>query len=256
MSRTLVIAEIGVNHNGEFRAALELIDAAKGAGADIAKFQLFSSQKLWGDDRIKNLELSQEQMKDIAAYCKSVGIEFLCTPFDVESLDYLVSLKVQRLKIASGCLGKFDLLYAAHQSGLPVILSTGMSDAKDIHRALDTLASNVTLLHCTSSYPCKLEDVNLKAIQTLETLYGLPVGYSDHTNGITVAIAAVAMGATVIEKHLTLDRNQEGADHKASINPREFKAMKMAIMEVEYALGDGVKRVMKCEEPLRKAWRT
>lgn len=250
-----VIAEAGVCHNGDFGTALKLADAAEWAGADAVKYQLFSSQKLWGDDRIKHLELSQEQMKDIAAYCKAIGIEFLCTPFDVEAVDFLASLKVQRLKIASGCIANFDLLYAVYQTGLPVILSTGMSEPKEITRALDALASNVMLLHCTSSYPCRLEDVNLKAMETLENLYGYPVGYSDHTDGITVAIAAVALGAVVIEKHLTLDRNQEGPDHKASVTPKEFKAMRLGIMEVEYALGDGVKRVLKCEEPLRKAWR-
>lgn len=251
---TFVIAEAGVCHNGDFETALRLADAAKWAGADAVKYQLFTSQKLWGDDRIKHLELSQPQMKDIAAYCKSLGIEFMCTPFDVESLYYLVSLKVKRLKISSGCLTNTDLLYAAYQSGLPVILSTGMSTEAEIGEALSMLAINVTLLHCTSSYPCRLEDVNLKAMDRLKRFHR-PVGYSDHTDVITVAIAAVARGATVIEKHLTLDRNQEGPDHKASITPKTFKAMKLGIMEVEYALGDGIKRVLPCEEALRKAWR-
>ena len=254
MSRTFLIAEAGVCHNGEFGTALKLADAAKDAGADACKFQLFSSRKLWKDDRIKHLELSQIQMIDIAAYCKAIGIEFMCTPFDVESLEFLVKLKVQRIKIASGCLGNFDLLYGAYQTGLPVILSTGMSDLKDIERALDTLAANVTLLHCTSSYPCRLEDVNLRAMDTLRK-FGYPVGLSDHTSGITVPIAAVARGATVIEKHLTLDRRQRGPDNKASIEPREFKAMRLGIMEVEYALGSPEKRVLACEEGLRKAWR-
>lgn len=249
-----LIAEAGVNHNGKFGDALKLVDAAKMAGADAVKFQLFSSQKLWGDDRIKHLELSRPQIKDIASYAKAQGIEFMCTPFDPDALDYLVSLKVARLKIASGCLANFDLLYAAHQSGLPVILSTGMSTMEEIEKALGTLAINVTLLHCTSSYPCRLEDVHLNAMDALR-VFGRPVGFSDHTNTITVSIAAAARGATVIEKHLTLDRHQGGPDHKSSVTPRELQALRLALMDVEAALGKSEKVVQPCEQQLRKAWR-
>lgn len=251
---TFLIAEAGVNHNGSFERALKLADAAKWAGADAVKYQLFSSRKLWGDDRITYLELSREQMKTIAAYCRSMGLEFMCTAFDVDSLDYLVSLKIERIKIASGCLTNYDLLYAAYQTGLPVILSTGMSNKEEIGKAIGTLASNVTLLHCTSSYPCRLEDVHLKAMDDLK-VYGRPVGYSDHTSGITVPIAAVARGAVCIEKHLTMDRNDEGPDHQSSITPKEFRAMRMAITEVEASLGEAEKRIQPCEVPLRKAWR-
>ena len=253
-SSTFLIAEAGVNHGGNFEEALKLADAAKWAGADAVKYQLFSSVRLWGDDRIKHLELSRPQMKDILAYCKAIGIEFMCTPFDVGSLEYLASLKVERLKIASGCLTDTELLYAAHQTGLPVILSTGMSTMDEIEKALDTLAINVTLLHCTSAYPCRLEDVHLNAMDALR-VFKRPVGLSDHTTTISVSIAAVARGAMVIEKHLTLDRDQSGPDHRASILPRELKALKLALIEVEAALGDSEKKVQPCEEVLRKAWR-
>lgn len=248
---TFIIAEAGVNHGGDFGTALKLCDAAKAAMAHAVKFQLFSSQELWGDDRTKHLELSPIQMFDISSYCKAIGIEFMCSPFSVEAAAFLKPLVV-RMKIASGCIGRMDLLEAV--ANMPVILSTGMSTLADIRKALDVLG-DVTLLHCTSSYPCRLEDVNLKAMKRLRE-FDVPVGYSDHTSGITVAIAAVALGAAVIEKHLTFDRTAKGPDHSSSVTPREFKAMCMAIREVEAALGDGMKRVMPSEERLRSAWRT
>lgn len=253
MSRLFVIAECGVNHNGSLQNAKRLIEAAKDAGADAAKFQLFNSQKLWGDDRIKHLELRFSDMDRLYDHCKQVGIEFMCTPFGVEELTVLTPL-LKRIKIASGCIGRKPLLEAAHATQLPVVLSTGMSTIEDIHDALEILLDDVTLLHCTSAYPCHLEDVNLNAMDDLLE-FACPVGYSDHTNGITIAIAAVAKGAVMIEKHMTLDRNQEGPDHKTSITPREFKTMRMALGEVEAALGDGKKRVLDCELKLREAWR-
>jgi len=249
---TFIIAEAGVNHNGNFETALKLCDAAKTSMADAVKFQLFQSAILWGGDRVKHLELSNKQIFDLAAYCKAIGIEFMCTPFSVASAVYLKPL-VRRMKIGSGCIARFDLLEVVKD--MPVILSTGMSTLNDIDRALDILdGDDVILLHCTSCYPCRLEDVNLKAMLTIKR-YELPFGYSDHTSSITVPIAAVALGASVIEKHLTFDRSAEGPDHSSSITPREFKAMCLAIREVEAALGDGVKRVMPCEEPLRRLWR-
>lgn len=252
---TFIIAEAGVNHGGKLEEALKLADAAKWAGADAVKYQLFSSRSLWGDDRIKHLELSYGQMRDVAAYCKGLGIEFMCTAFGVEELDFL-SPMLKRVKIASGCITRIPLLEAAVATKLPVILSTGMCSFDDVHTAEAYFwHTNLTLLHCTSAYPCHLEDVNLAAIETLRDAFGHEVGYSDHTNGITVAIAATALGATVIEKHLTLDRNAAGPDHKASITKVEFRAMRMAIMEVEAAMGDGIKRVLPCEENLRAAWR-
>lgn len=254
---TFLIAEAGVNHGGDMQKALELVSAAKNSGADAVKFQMFSSQRLWGDDRIKHLELSERQIEDIAAYCKAVGIEFMCTPFGVEELAFLKPM-LKRIKIASGCITHLPLLQATQASGLPAILSTGMSDLSEIKTALYNLASDrLTLLQCTSSYPCRLEDVNLRAMQTLRehTMGYYPIGLSDHTSGITVAIAAAALGAAVIEKHLTLDRNSAGPDHKSSITPPEFKALRMAIIEVEAALGDGEKRVMDSEQTLRAEWR-
>lgn len=249
-----VIAEAGVNHGGSWTTALDLVDAAKDAGADAVKFQMFNSRKLWGDDRVKKYEFKFDVYKALAAHCAEIGIEFMCTPFGVEELILLTPL-LSRVKIASGCLTRKPLLEAARDTGLPVILSTGMSDLEEVKRAASLLPfTHLTLLHCTSAYPCRLEDVNLKAMFRLQEMQ-YPVGYSDHTSGITVAIAAVALGATVIEKHLTLDRNADGPDHKASITPREFKAMTIAINEVGWALGDGVKRVMDSEMKLRAAWR-
>jgi len=250
-----VIAEAGINHDGKFGEALKLVNAAKRAGADAVKFQLFSSFRLWGDDRIKHLELSEVQMKDIAAYCKSAGIEFMCTPFGVSEIEFLAPL-VKRMKIASGCLHRRELLHAVELTRLPAILSTGMSTIAEVSAALDDLqdCENLTLLHCTSAYPCPLTDVNLLAMDTLGAHFKCDIGYSDHTEGSVIAIATAARGATVIEKHLTLDRNAEGPDHKASIEPHEFRAMVKAIREVEAALGDGVKRVQESELELRKAW--
>lgn len=256
MSRCFVIAEAGVNHCGEFPLALKLVDAAVQARADAVKFQLFDADKLQPErrDMLKRLELTREQMRTVAAYARSLGIEFMCTPFDVDSLEYLASLRVQRLKISSGCLTNNDLLYAAYQTGLPVILSTGMSSLSEVRRALEMLASNVTLLHCTSAYPCPIEAVNLKAMDVLRAEFDLPVGYSDHTQGITVALAAVAMGAVVIEKHLTLNRNMEGPDHKSSIEPSEFRTMVSAIRTVEEAMGQAVKLPQACELELKSMW--
>lgn len=268
-----LIAEAGINHGGKFSEALKLVDAAKWAGADAVKFQMFSSQRLWGDDRIKQYELSEPQMRDIAAYCKFVGIEFMCTPFGVEEVEFLAPM-LKRIKIASGCITRKPLLDAVNHSRLPVVLSTGMSTENEIDAAMLAVAGfgictyeggpvidhaieydRITLMHCTSSYPCRLEDVNLRVLMEWEKGYRIKLGYSDHTNGITVALAAVALGAVMIEKHLTLDRNAEGPDHAASITPKEFKAMHMALIEVEACLGDGQKRVMPSEEKLRKAWR-
>lgn len=253
---TFLIAEAGVNHGGSLDWALDLVEGAKSAGADAVKFQLFDSKKLWGDDRIKHLELRYAEMEKIYRHCNNIGIEFMCTPFGVAELTFLTPM-LKRIKIASGCITRKPLLEAAKETGLPVILSTGMSELSDTDMALEILGigSDTTVLHCTSAYPCRLEDVNLKAMKFLQRYTGWRVGYSDHTNGITVAIAAVALGATVIEKHLTLDRNAEGPDHKSSITPKELKALRIALIEVEAALGDGVKRVLPCEVELRKAWR-
>ena len=249
---TFIIAEAGVNHGGDFHAALKLVDAAHGAGADAVKFQLFESRKLWGDDRIAHLELSTVQMREVRAYALATGIEFMCTPFGLEELLFLKPL-VKRMKIPSGLLTNHEMLQAC--GAMPVILSTGMSTLTEIQQALYRLEGDVTLLQCTSSYPCFVEDVNLLAMPAMGERFGRHYGLSDHTSGITCAIAAAALGATVIEKHLTLDRNLDGPDHASSITPSEFRAMTTAIAEVGLALGRPEKRVMSCEQSLRKVWR-
>lgn len=248
---TFIIAEVGVNHNGSVDLAKHLLAVAKACGADAVKFQLFDAGKL-GRPEIKHLELSRDNMLNLYGRCNALGIEFMCTPFDVESLEFLVPL-LKRIKISSGCIGNVPLLTAARDSGLPVILSTGMSHKADIARALDILGA-ATLLHCTSAYPCPLEDVNLCAMRQLFFTFNRPVGYSDHTDGILVPLAAVAMGATVLEKHLTLSRNMEGPDHIASIEPKTFAHMVFEIRSLEKALGDGVKRPMPSEAPTMAIW--
>lgn len=251
---TFIIAEAGVCHNGKLSEAICLARAAKEAAADCVKFQMFNSERLWGDKRIAHLELTEEAMVLLWRHCDDIGIEFACTPFGVGEVNFLAPM-VKRMKIASGCIANLPLLHAVRDTKLPVILSTGMSSMGDVQEALMSLqGSDISLLHCTSSYPCRLEDVNLNAMDMLAQ-FGRPVGYSDHTSSITVPIAAVARGATIIEKHLTLDRNAVGPDHKASITPKEFKAMVLAIREVEAALGSGEKRVQPCEEKLREVWR-
>lgn len=251
--RCFLIAEAGVNHNGSLREAFRLALAAKDAGADAVKFQCFDSFKLWGDARIKALELSYDDLERLHMHCEDIGIEFMCTPFDVEAVAFLAPL-LSRFKVASGCINRWELLEAVNATQKPVVLSTGMSGTYEIGLALGRLKHGVTLLHCTSAYPCRLEDVNLRAIDSLRIAFARPVGYSDHTSGITVAMAAVAKGACVIEKHLTMDRNQEGPDHKASITPREMKALRLAMIEIEAALGDGVKAMRACERDIAKAW--
>ena len=252
---TFIIAEASVNHNGKWEQGLDLIDAAKEAGANAVKFQLFNSQKLWGDDRIEHLEFSQDDMFAMKAHCDEVDIEFMATPFSVEAVEFLTPL-VKRHKIASGCR-KPEILEAVAKSGLPVIMSTGMCDFEEIYNIwLDHFDEDTVLMQCTSSYPCALEDVNLRSISFFKEKYGndCNVGFSDHTQGIIASIAAVAMGATVIEKHLTMDKTAKGPDHASSIEPVEFQTMVEAIREVELMLGDGVKRVLPCEEKLRELW--
>ncbi len=250
--KTFIIAEVGVNHDGRWERGLDLIDAAKAAGADAVKFQMFNSQRLWGDDRIKHLELSEKEMLAMHAHCEEIGIEFCCTPFGVPEVEFLTPL-VKRWKIASGCLTRWNLLNAIRETGLPAILSTGMADIPRIAAALNVLGG-ATLLHCTSAYPCPTHEANLSVMDTLRVRFGKPVGYSDHTDGILVALAAVARGATVLEKHLTLDRNAEGPDHKASIEPMEFRIMVNGIRIIEQAIGSPEKRAQLSEAATMKAW--
>lgn len=264
MDRCLIIAEAGVNHNGDVNLALKLCDAAKEAGADVVKFQTWKTEDIITKnvaqaeyqkentgvqesqfDMLKRLELSHDDFRLIKQHCDNIGIQFASTADDAGSLDFLLSIGIPFIKIGSGEIGNVSYLRYMGSKQLPIILSTGMSSNFDIEVSLNALreggATDITLLHCTTSYPCANEDVNLKAMQTINEKFGLSVGYSDHTLGSNVAIAAVAMGATVLEKHFTLDKNMEGPDHRASADPSEFKAYVNAIRGIEVALGDGVK---------------
>lgn len=262
---TFIIAEAGVNHNGDLRQAEKLIVAAKQTGADAVKFQLFDADKLKRPE-IKWLQISQPDMHGLKLYAERQRIEFLCTPFDVESLEFLVRIGVKRLKIGSGCLTNKNLLEAAKKSNLPIILSTGMSTLTEIDNALEILGygqpcfyveRDIALLHCTSAYPCPLEDVNLRALEVMNFRWGerCKLGYSDHTEGILASLSAVARGADIIEKHLTLDRTAAGPNHLASIEPYVFETMVTSIRSIEILLGDRFKKSRLAEESCRKIWR-
>lgn len=288
--RTFIIAEAGVNHNGSVEMAKQLILTAAKAGADAVKFQTFKSEKVISKfaekadyqkqttesnesqlEMVKKLELSEADHRELKRYCEECNIQFLSTPFDLESVDLLVEkMNVPLLKIPSGEITNAPLLLKIAKTGLPVILSTGMSTLGEVEQALGVLAygyarheqspslhafraaflseagklalqQKVRLLHCTTEYPTPFEDVNLHAMDTLTHAFGLPVGLSDHTEGITIPIAAVARGARIIEKHFTLDKTLPGPDHKASLNPEELVAMVQGIRQVEMALGTSVK---------------
>lgn len=290
MKGTYIIAEAGVNHNGSLDMAVQLIDVAAETGADAVKFQTFKAERIVSRtaskaeyqtkttdvaesqlEMIKKLELNEAAHKLLVEHCRSRGIQFLSTPFDLESVDLLAyTLDLPRIKLASGEITNAPLLLKAAKTGKPVILSTGMSTLGEIEMALGILAfgytrfkakpslasfqeaycseegqkalrRNVVLLHCTTEYPAPFTDVNLRIIDTLRAAFGLPVGYSDHTPGIAVAIAAAARGAVIIEKHFTLDRNLPGPDHKASLEPGELKLMVQSIRQVEAALGSPLK---------------
>lgn len=270
--KTLVIAEAGVNHNGDINLAKELIAAAARSGADFVKFQTFKADRLVTKDaskaayQIKNanqeetqhqmiqkLELSRSDHEILINECSRNGIRFLSTAFDIISFDMLVELGISIVKIPSGELTNLPLLRHIARLGRPVILSTGMAGLGEIEAALEAIEQAgtprnlVTALHCTTEYPAPLADVNLRAMESIKAAFGVEVGYSDHTQGIEISIAAVAMGARVIEKHFTLDRMLPGPDHKASLEPQELKAMVDAIRNVEIALGDGIKRPSSSE---------
>lgn len=266
-SRTLIIAEAGVNHNGDLKLAKKLIDAAAKAGADLVKFQTFNADRLVTStakkaayqmqatsnresqhEMLRRLELTPKMNKELIAHCAKRKIGFFSTAFDIESTDLLVSYGQEQFKIPSGEITNLPYLRHIGQLGRPVILSTGMATMEEIGSALQILENSgtpknsITVLHCTTEYPTPMPEVNLKAMLEIRDNLGVKVGYSDHTLGIEVAIAAVAMGATVIEKHFTLDRNLPGPDHKASLEPSELKSMVVAIRNIEVALGDGIKR--------------
>ena len=265
--KTIIIAEAGVNHNGSIELARQLIDAATDAGADFVKFQCFKADatvsmnaakaeyqtRTTGSkesqyDMIKRLELGVDEHKLLMAYCREKSIGFLSSPFDLASIDLLNELGLDTFKIPSGEIVNLPYLRKLGRLNKKIILSTGMADLGEIEDALDVLVENGTrkeniiVLHCNTEYPTPYEDVNLKAIQTIKTAFGVRVGYSDHTQGIEVPVAAVALGAEVIEKHFTLDRNMQGPDHKASLEPAELAQMVQAIRNIEQALGDGIKK--------------
>lgn len=272
-SRCLIIAEAGVNHNGQLDYALDLVDAAADAGADIVKFQTFSAKNLVspgtekaeyqemqtgpGDqfEMLKKLELSPEAHLIIYERCKERNIEFMSTPFDEEALEFLIKLGMKRVKIPSGEITNEPFLRCIAEKKLPIILSTGASTLSEVLRAQTVIQENhpldLTILHCTSSYPADLREVNLRAMQTIAQHSKVPVGYSDHTLGISASVAAVALGAMVIEKHFTLDRGLPGPDHRASLLPNELLQLVTQIREVELALGSVEKIPSKTELAVR-----
>ncbi len=270
-----VIAEAGVNHNGDVNIAKKLCLAAKEAGANAIKFQTWVTEKVITKnvkqasyqmkntrnensqfDMLKPLELSYNEFREVKAYCDNIDIQFVSTADEKDSLDFLIEIGIPFIKVGSGDIGNISYLRYIGTKHMPVILSTGMSSLADVEfsvRALrDGGAADIVLLHCTTNYPCPYDSVNLYAMDTLRNAFGLPVGYSDHTIGIEVSIAAVARGAQVIEKHFTLDRSMEGPDHLASTEPKEFKKMVEAIRNVEKAFGTGIKEPTIGEREISK----
>ena len=267
----LIIAEAGVNHNGNLDLALKMVDEAKRAGADIVKFQTAIPEKViskYADkaeyqkkttgneesqlEMCKRIHLKLSDYDIIKKYCEEVGIEFLSTPFDLESIDYLEKLGMRLWKIPSGEITNLPYLIKIAKTGKPVIMSTGMAELNEVEEAVNVLKENgageITLLHCTTEYPAPFESVNLRAMNTLREKFGTEVGYSDHTVGFEAAVAAAVLGASVIEKHFTLNHNMEGPDHKASLEPEEFEIMVNNIRLIEKALGDGVKQPAEAEK--------
>lgn len=272
MKHTIIIAEAGVNHNGSFDRAIKMIDTAKECGVDYIKFQTFKAEKITnrfasqaeyqrqntGTDNtqlamLRKLELSDEDFRRLNEHCKKVGIKFMSTPFDLESIDFLAGLGMDFMKIPSGEITNLPYLRRISKLGIPVIMSTGMCEMSEIKDALEVLyhggltRDQVILLHCNTEYPTPMQDVNLSAMSTISSAFGTKVGYSDHTEGIEVPIAAVAMGACVIEKHFTLDKRLPGPDHVASLEPDELKAMVKSIRNIEKAIGNPEKKVSDSE---------
>jgi len=273
-----IVAEAGVNHNGNIELAKEMIDVAAEAKVDAIKFQLFKTEELvtnhapkakyqlkYTDPEesqykmLKKLELEESDIKELCYYARSKGLIFLATPFDFESVDLLQELNVPAFKISSCDLTNLPLIEYIAEKGKPIILSTGMGSLGEIEEAINTIKNvgneNIIILHCVTSYPAEFKDLNLKVIQTLKNAFKLPVGFSDHSIGIYASIAAVALGAVLIEKHFTLNKDLPGPDHKASLEPNELKELVRAIRLIERALGDGVKRITPEEEELKKVIR-
>ncbi len=273
-----IIAEAGVNHNGDTTLAKKLVDVAVEAGADAVKFQTFKTENVVTPnaekaeyqktttgaaesqyEMIKKLELSEDDFWELSEYAEDAGIIFLSTPFDEESVDLLDLIEVPAFKISSGEITNFPLLKKVAQKSKPIILSTGMTTLGEVEEALNYLkkhgAEEIVLLHCTTSYPAPITSVNLRAMETLRCAFQVPVGYSDHTEGMTIPIAAAAMGACVIEKHFTLDRTLPGPDHQASLEPLELATMVKAVRDVELARGNGMKSPTKEEEAIKRVAR-
>jgi N,N'-diacetyllegionaminate synthase len=280
--RSFIIAEAGVNHNGSEALALKLVKEAYLAGADAVKFQTFNAESLVSKgtktanyqtkntgesdqfNMLKRLEMSRDLHIKLIDYSNELGIEFLSTPFDIKATKFLLNQGMKRIKIASGELTNLPFISELAAFNVPIILSTGMGSMKEVEDAINIITNvfkknkpsksilkMLTLLHCTSNYPTKLKDVNLKAMQTMSNHFSIPSGYSDHTEGLIVPILAVSMGATIIEKHLTLDKKMTGPDQNTSLNPVEFKEMIYRIREAEVCLGDGIKAPRKSELPIR-----
>lgn len=274
-----VIAEVGVNHNGNIGLAHRLIESAAEAGADSVKFQIFQTDQLvakdaplatyqkrsseeWGNQRdmLKDLELTIEQQSDLKRHCESLGLEYLCTPYEEFSLKQLISIGIKGIKVASTDTNNIPFLRQVALTKKPVFLSTGMSTMGEIETALNSLnyqeaQKQIVLMHCTSQYPAPIEDCNLRALLTLKAAFGCLVGFSDHTVGVGASPWAVALGACVIEKHFTIDKNLPGPDHGSSLNPLELNELILAIRSVEKALGDGIKKTMPSEQENRRLLR-
>jgi len=278
-----IIAEAGVNHNGSDELALQLVEAAAKSGADAVKFQTFKTENLvsqeaktaeyqklqTGEDSqfnmLKKLEISEELHIKLIAKCEQLNIEFLSTPFDTELTKYLLDLGMKRIKIPSGELTNIPFIEKLADFDVPMIMSTGMSSLEEVKDAVDSIrrvrqgqnfdrpiSEVLTVLHCTSNYPAKYEDINLNAMQAMADEFSIPVGYSDHTEGIFVSVSAVSMGAAIVEKHFTLDKDMPGPDHQASLDPEELKEMVDQIRSIERCLGDGIKAPTKSELPMRE----
>lgn len=270
MKHVIIIAEAGVNHNGSFELAKKMVDAAKEAGVDYVKFQTFNPKKLVSKyaekaeyqkkttrsdetqlQMLQKLTLTEDNFLSLRDYCREVGIGFISTPFDLDSIDFLETFNMDFWKVPSGEVTNLPYLEAIARTKRKVVMSTGMCDMNEIQDAIEVLEKNgttdITLLHCNTQYPTPYEHVNLSAMNSIKDALHKEVGYSDHTQGIEVPIAAVAMGATVIEKHFTLDKNMEGPDHKASLNPSELQQMVVAIRNIEQAIGNGLKEPSSSE---------
>jgi len=265
--KTIIIAEAGVNHNGDINLAKKLVKVASESGADIVKFQTFKADSIVSKtakkanyqysqtsrneshyQMLKKLELTESMHDELIKLCKDLNIEFLSAPFDIESLEYLIDIGVKRIKTPSGEITNLPYLQRIGAMGKPIILSTGMSTMEEIGDAIEILENagssrdQITVLQCTTEYPAPINEVNLRAMKSIHKEFGVKIGYSDHTEGIEVSLAAAALGATIIEKHFTLDRNLPGPDHKASILPHELKKMVSSIRNIGQAMGDGIKK--------------